>query len=216
MPASDFSTHDPDFTPEQVDQCARIIDGLKKINSKVMRLGGSLETLTSAAERVEALLASLDKVTEKRAIQTYRFEFDRNDPNNVLPFNPATGAFNPLSPALEMTLEGKKLVAQCEFSNCYESAPDSVQGGMVSAVFDQILAYAIMSEGKTGPTLWMKVTFRKPTPINEKLRFECAVDSVDGKKYLVKATCFFGDVCVAEAEGLILGAYDLAVTGGSE
>lgn len=215
MPISDFSPHSPDFTQEQEDQCSRIIAGLRTINSKIVRLGGSLAGLTSAADQVEALLESLGEVTQARAMASFRFAFDRDHPNNVLPFNPATGAFNPIAPNIEITLEGRKLVAVCEFPDCYESGPDSVQGGMVAAIFDQLLAYAVMAEGKMGPTLWLKVMYLKPTPIKHRLRFEGVVDSVDGRKYFAKGSCYRGDEKVSEAEGLILGAYDLKVTGGN-
>jgi acyl-coenzyme A thioesterase PaaI-like protein len=214
MPASDFSSSDPDFSQKQEEQCARIIDGLRQINTKIVRLGGSLDALTSTADRIEALLESLDEVTQARAMESYRFEFDLDHPNNVIPFNPATGEFNPIAPKLKMALAGKKLVAHCEFSNCYESAPDTVQGGMVAAVYDQVLAYSVMVEGSTGPTIWMRVSYLKPTPINEPLRFECAVDSIDGRKFSVKGSCHHGDEKVSEAEGLILGAYDIPQAGG--
>jgi hypothetical protein len=49
MPASDFSCHDPAFSPQQVEQCARIIDGIRKLNAKIVRLSGSLDSLTAAA-----------------------------------------------------------------------------------------------------------------------------------------------------------------------
>ena len=214
MPASDYASHDPDFTQAQIDQCARIIDGLKEISARIVRLGGSLEDLTSVADRVDGLLGSLDPITQARAIESFRFEFDHDDPNNVIPFNPATGRFNPLSPKLEMSLEGKKLVAYCEFSNCYESAPDTVQGGMVSAVYDQLLSYSIMAEGFVGPTMWIKVDYLKRTPINERLRFEAETVSVDGKEWSVRGTCHRGDVKISEAEGVILGAYEMTQSGG--
>jgi hypothetical protein len=214
MPAADFSSHDPDFSREQEDQCARIVAGLRKVSSKIVRLGGSLDALTSTADQVEALLASLDGVTQARAMESYRFAFDLDRPNDVLPFNPATGEFNPVAPSLKMSVERKKLLIHCEFPNCYESAPDTVQGGMVAAVYDQLLAYAVMVEGLTGPTLSIRVNFLKPTPINEPLRFEAAVDSIDGKKYSVKGSCYRGEEKVTEAEALILGAYELTLLGG--
>jgi acyl-coenzyme A thioesterase PaaI-like protein len=215
MPASDFSTQDPDFSQEQEEQCARLIAGLRKVNSKIVRLGGSLDALTSAADRVEALLASLDEVTQSRAIPSYRYEFDPARPNDVIPFNPATGEFNPISPGIEMSVEGKKLVATCEYSNCYESAPDTAQGGMVAAVFDQVLAYAMMLEGATGPTLWLKVNFLKPTPINQPLRFEAEVTAIEGRKVSVRGSCYCGDLEVSSAEALILKSYDIPFIGGT-
>jgi hypothetical protein len=214
MPAADFSSHDPDFSPEQEDQCARIVAGLRKVSSKIVRLGGPLDALTSTADQVEALLASLDGVTQARAMESYRFAFDLDRPNDVLPFNPATGEFNPVAPSLKMSVEGKKLLIHCEFPNCYESAPDTVQGGMIAAVYDQLLAYAVMVEGLTGPTLSIRVNFLKPTPINEPLRFEAAIDSIDGRKYSVKGSCYRGEEKVTEAEALILGAYELTLRGG--
>ena len=214
MPASDFASHDPDFSRAQRNQCARIVEGLRAINARAVRLGGSLDALTSAADRVEALLESLDEVTEARAMESFRFEFDLDDPNNVLPFNPATGEFNPIAPRLKMALEGKKLVVHCEFSNCYESAPDGVQGGMVASVYDQLLSYCIMAEGFVGPTIWIRVDYMRPTPINEPLRFEAVVDSVDDRKFSVNGSCYRGEKKITEAEALILGAYEIKPIGG--
>jgi acyl-coenzyme A thioesterase PaaI-like protein len=213
MPLIDFSSHDPDFSQQQVNQCARIVAGLRKINEKIVRLSAPLDVLTAAADQVEALLESLDAVTQQRAMETFRYEFNRNAPNGAMPFNPATGEFNPVAPPMQTELDGKKLIAHLEFPNCYESAPDSVQGGMVAAVFDQLLAFAMMAEGATGPTLWLNVKYLKPTPIKQPLRFECEVDSIDGKKFAVKGSCHHGDVKVSEAEALILKVMEMPVVG---
>ena len=214
MPARDFSTYDPQFTEAQEEQCARIVAHVRALNSKVVRLGGSLGALTAAADRIEAVLESLDDVTQTRAMESYRFVFDLDRPNDVIPFNPATGSYNPLSPQVDMTVEGNKLIAMCTFPNCFESAPDTVQGGMVAAVYDQVLAYATMVAGVTGPTLWLRIGYLKPTPINEPLRFECEVESVDGKKYTAKGCCYRGDERVSEAEALMLASYDIELKGG--
>lgn len=216
MPTSDdYFSDDPEFGRAHAAQCVRIVEGLREINSKVLRLGGSLGALTEAADRVDALLASLDEVTRTRAIAGYRGEFDRSAPNDVLPFNPGTGPLNPIAPRLEMTVEGNTLVAHCEFSRCHEGGPDTVHGGIIAAVYDQLLAYATMIEGKTGPTLWLKVSYLKPTPVNQPLRFEAEVTAVDGRKYSVAGGCYHGTVKVTEATGLMLGTYDIPVTRGA-
>jgi len=214
MPLIDFASKDPEFSQAHADQCVRIVEGIRKINAKILHLGGSLDALTAAAERVEELLEALDDVTSARAVETYRGAFDLADPNNVLPFNPATGVLNPIAPKLEMAVDGKTIVTYCEFSRCHEGGPDTAHGGMIAAVYDQLLAYATMLEGKTGPTLWLKVSYLKPTPVNERLRFETLVTSVDGRKYSVSGSCYRGEIKVSEAEGLMLGAYDVPVVGG--
>ena len=213
MPAIDFSTHDPKFSPEQEEQCARIVAGVRALNSKIVRLGGTRGALSAAADRVEALLESLDEVTQTRAMESYRFAFDLNRPNDVIPFNPATGALNPLSPQLDMRIEGNTLIADCTYPNCFESAPDTVQGGMVAAVYDQLLAYATMVAGVTGPTLWLRVAYLKPTPIGEALRFECRVEPSEGKKYTATGACYHGSKKVSEAEAMMLASYEIELKG---
>jgi acyl-coenzyme A thioesterase PaaI-like protein len=216
MPLSDFASHDPDFSAEQVAECARIVDGLRAINTKIVRLSGSVEELAAAADRIEALAAALDAVTQHRAMETFRFRFDSEEPNSVMPFNPATGAFNPIAPKLQMRQEGEKLVTELAFPSNYESAPDAVQGGMVAACFDQLLAFAVMVHGKTGPTTSLTVDFVKRTPINQPLRFESWVEAVDGEKFTARGSCFHGDVKVSEAEAEILGRVPLPVAAGGE
>jgi acyl-coenzyme A thioesterase PaaI-like protein len=208
-----FSSRVPEFSEAHAEQCLRIVAGLRTVNSKVLDLGGSLDALTAAADRVEALIASLDEVTRTRAIESYRGAFDPRAPNDVLPFNPASGVLNPIAPKVEMSVEGKRLVAHCEFARCHEGGPDTAHGGMIATVYDQVLAYATMIEGKTGPTISLKVTYLKPTPVNEPLRFETMVTAIDGRKYTVSGACYRGDVKVSEAEGLMLGAYDIPAAG---
>lgn len=63
-------------------QCGRIIDGLRKVNAKIVRLGGSLDSLTSAADQVESLPESLSEVTRARAMESEptQKEVSRGDP----------------------------------------------------------------------------------------------------------------------------------------
>jgi len=100
MPMNDLGSHDPAFSAEQVAQCARIVDGLREIGTKVVRLSSSLE-----------------------------------------------------------------------------------------------------------------VQFLKRTPIEQPLRFETWVDEVEGDRYRARGFCMLGDTRISEAQGLIIGKYDLPVTG---
>ncbi|MDG2303954.1 MAG: hypothetical protein P8R42_04735 [Candidatus Binatia bacterium] len=213
MPISDFGSHDPEFTRAQKDACARIIDAVRALNTKVVRLSGSVAELNEAADHIEQVTASLDPVTASRAIETFHFEFDPNDPNRVMPFNPATGAMNPMAPKIVMRLDGDTLVGEFAFPSNYESGPDIVQGGMVAAFYDQLLAFAVMSRGRTGPTLWIRVSYLKRTPIEQPLRFEAQVVEIDGDNYLARGVCYLGDTKVSEAEAAVLGKLDMPLVG---
>lgn len=213
VPLSDFGAHDPEFTQKQKDACARIVDAVRALNTKVVRLSGSAEELNAAAERIEATTASLGSITERRAIETFHFDFDPDDPNRVMPFNPATGRFNPVAPRVEMRLDGETLVGEFAFPSNYESGPDTVQGGMVAAFYDQLLAFAVMSRGRTGPTLWIRVSYLKRTPIEQPLRFEAEVVEIDQDHYTVRGACFLGDTKVSEAEAAVLAKIDMPLVG---
>ena len=209
MPLSDFGSHDPDFTQLQKDACARIVDAVRALNTKVVRLSGPVEDLVAAADRIEALTRSLDPITQTRAIETFHFDFDPREPNRVMPFNPASGAMNPVAPKVEMRLEDDRLVAEFAFPSNYESAPDTVQGGMVAAFYDQLLAFAVMARGRTGPTLWVRVSYLKRTPIEKPLKFEARVEELDGDTFTVRGACYHGDTKVSEAEAAVLGKIDM-------
>lgn len=56
----------------------------------------------------------------------------------------------------------------------------------------------------------------KRTPINQPLRFEAWVEAVDDERFLVRGSCFHGDVKVSEAEALVLGRVPLPVVAGTE
>jgi predicted thioesterase len=60
----------------------------------------------------------------------------------------------------------------------------------------------------------LKVSYFKPTPINRRLRFECAVEAIDGRKVSVTGSCHHGDEKISEAQALILAAHELEVRGG--
>ena len=50
----------------------------------------------------------------------------------------------------------------------------------------------------------LTVHYRSPTPLHTELRFEGALDGVDGRKILTRGELWAGDVLCAEAEGLFI------------
>ena len=123
---------------------------------------------------------------------------------------------NPVAPKIAMRLDGDTLVGEFAFPCNYESGPDTVQGGMVAAFYDQLLAFAVMSRGRTGPTLWLRVSYLKRTPIEQSLRFEADVIEIEGDNYTVRGACYLGDTKVSEAEAAVLGKIDMPLADQSE
>jgi acyl-CoA thioesterase FadM len=50
----------------------------------------------------------------------------------------------------------------------------------------------------------LTIRYRKPTPLDTELRFEAAVQRVEGRKIFAEGRLYAGDVLTAEAEGIFI------------
>lgn len=120
--------------------------------------------------------------------------------------SPLVGEANPLAPpaTLAVDAEREKVFGEVYFGRAYEGAPGCVHGGFVAAVFDEALGMATVFSGKPGMTGWIKVSYRKPTPLETLLRVTAQMDQLEGRKIHTSAELFAGDSMVAEATGLFI------------
>jgi acyl-coenzyme A thioesterase PaaI-like protein len=120
--------------------------------------------------------------------------------------SPLVGQANPLAPPAELAAndETGQIDGQVYFGPAFEGAPGCVHGGFVAALFDEALGMACIFSGKPGMTAWIKVSYRKPTPIETPLRLVARMDSIEGRKISNSGEIFAGDVLVAEATGLFI------------
>ncbi|MHB1711905.1 MAG: PaaI family thioesterase [Acidimicrobiales bacterium] len=72
-------------------------------------------------------------------------------------------------------------------------------------LFDDVLGRLANSVGGgIGRTAYLKVNYRKITPIGVELQVEGSVDQVEGRKRWVSARLLDGDTLIADAEGLFV------------
>ena len=87
------------------------------------------------------------------------------------------------------------------FGAAYEGPPGHVHGGMVAAMFDELLGRAQQSAGFTGR---LTITYRRPTPLHRELDLIGWFDRVDGRKRWMKGECRLDGELLTEAEGLFI------------
>src|SRR3954447_12596972 len=162
------------------------------------------DELERAAEAAAAFADRLDALPER----TRQWEVSEAGlfPRDFVAFSPVSGVSNPLAPPLRLTLEpgeGEEYVVTGEvtFGAAYEGPPGHVHGGLVAAMFDELLGYAQLSPGFTA---YLKVDYRKPTPLRRRLDLVAWVDSVDGRKRMVRGLCTLDGRLLSEAEGLFI------------
>ena len=70
------------------------------------------------------------------------------------------------------------------YGTAYEGPPGSVHGGVVAAMFDEVLGMTQSLSGQPGMTGTLRIRYRRPTPLHRELRFEGTLDRVDGSQDL--------------------------------
>jgi hypothetical protein len=81
----------------------------------------------------------------------------------------------------------------------------AAHGGTLPLLFDDLLGRIANSGSRAvSRTAYLKVNYRKITPIGVELRVEATVDRIEGRKRWVSGRLFHGDALVADAEGLFI------------
>ena len=118
--------------------------------------------------------------------------------------NALAGWSNPLSPGLNIWLDGDRAHGTVNCGWAYEGPPGHIHGGYVAAIMDQFLGMAQIIGKKPGMTGTLTTRYRKPTPLNTDLQLEAEVFVLEGRKTLVKGEMRVGDVVTATCEGLFI------------
>jgi len=122
--------------------------------------------------------------------------------------SPLRGRLNPIAPPLSVERveaeDGLRLVGRATLSCAYEGPPHGVHGGIVAALFDEILGAAQNLAPPVGVTAKLEIRYRHVTPIEEELRFEAWVEENRDRRIRIHATCHAGEMLTADARGLFV------------
>lgn len=127
-----------------------------------------------------------------------------NDFTEFFPYSPLIGSHNPLAPPARFEIRGGRVHGSVRFGAAYVGPPGSVHGGVIAALFDELLGCANLASEVGGMTGTLRVQYRSPTPVGEELRLEGWVERVDGRKVFTRGTIHHGDVLTAEADGVFI------------
>lgn len=184
----------------------RMAGQMREIIDLMVASQAPTDLLTVAADRMGDLIAEMAKWPSGRTYEGFAESATAGgDPNATFDHSPILGLANPLSPPLEVEIEGDRVVAHVRFGAAYEGPPGCVHGGYVAAVFDELLGATQTLSGTAGMTARLIVNYRRPTPLHTDLAMEGRLVRVDGRKVFVEGTCAAADGQVtAEAEGLFV------------
>ena len=182
----------------------QLAEQMRRIIARLAVVRPPAEELLRAAEAAAAFADRLDALPERS--RTWEVSEAGLLPRDFVAFSPVSGLSNPMSPPVRLQVEegdggGVLITGQVTFGPAYEGPPGHCHGGWVAAMFDEALGFAQLAPGFTA---YLHVNYRRPTPLNTKLDLRAWVDSVDGRKRLVKGECRNGDELLSDAEGLFI------------
>ena len=128
------------------------------------------------------------------------------DLNAALPFSPVMGRYNPLAPPLQVSLEAERIVGRVRLQEAHQGLPGLVHGGVLSAIFGEVLAMATLMAGRPGTVANLNVEFFEPVPLFEELRFEAWIERVGRRRVEAHGKCRLGSDLLAEARGSFHGS----------
>jgi hypothetical protein len=191
----------PDHPPQVGAEIDELAGELRRVLVRALEVRPRAGELRPLIEQARALGDALEQVSnvhrpaDGAVARPY-------DPNR---FNPVSGASNAVAPPLVMWdsdgPEGPGSEGRIRFSLIHQGGPGHAHGAMVTAMYDDLLGRSQRSAGFTG---WIKVTFRRPTPLHRELQLRAWVAKEDGRKRWLHGTCHLDGELLTEAEGLFI------------
>ncbi|MBU3690304.1 MAG: hypothetical protein B7C54_11020 [Acidimicrobiales bacterium mtb01] len=161
-------------------------------------------TVSSIAELVERAARELAAGPHGRAYHGTAEGSLGGVPSGFQSHSPVTGPLNPLAGPVRLTASEREVIAEVTYGDAYEGPPGHVHGGVIAALFDEVLGLAQALSGNPGMTGRLEISYRSPTPLHTPLRVVGRFDRVEGRKIYTSGEVMAGDRLCAEAVGLFI------------
>jgi hypothetical protein len=182
---------------------ARLADEMRRIIERLAIVRPPAEELRQAAEAASAFADRLEGFPERQ--RSWEVSEAGLLPRDFVAFSPVSGRSNAIAPPVSLTAvdgpEGAHIEGEVSFGPAYEGPPGHVHGGLIAAMFDELLGFAQQGPGFTAT---LTVSYLRPTPLNRRLTLRASVERVDGRKRTIRGTCELDGEVLSEADGLFI------------
>ncbi len=115
-----------------------------------------------------------------------------------------TGPANPMAVDFQARREGDEVVADACFGAAFEGAPGRVHGGMVAAVFDDLVGFILGMVGQPGFTGRITVVYTAPVPTERPVEFRARLRERAERTLVVDAEVRLGERILATCEATMV------------
>ena len=127
-----------------------------------------------------------------------------DDPSAFFPYSPVVGPLNPLAPPIRLRFDGERMTGTTVLEASYVGPPNSVHGGVIALVFDELLGSTNVCLGLGAFTGTLSVRYERTTPVGAELVLESWLDRIEGRKVFTKGTISDAGGVTARAEGIFI------------
>jgi len=187
-----------------------LAEALREIAASLTRVEVSEEDAREALALARSLAARLRGPRRQRWYERAERASPEGDaPNAFHILSPVSGLLNPVAPLLKIERvqrdDGRPgLRGHTRLPSTYEGPPHGVHGGIVAALFDEILGAAQGLAPPPGVTAKLEIRYRHLTPVDEDLRLEAWVVETRDRRVHARATCHAGETLTATATALFM------------
>ena len=118
--------------------------------------------------------------------------------------NPLTGSMNPIAPPAVYEYGDHSITARLRFNEAYQGPPACVHGGMVAAIFDDVLGRTRHFTGRNCVTGSLTISYKKPTPLNADLVLVATIKEILERKFIVSGELSLDGETLATAEAIFV------------
>lgn len=195
----------PEPTPEYLVR-RRIGAALKDITDRMVRCDAGVDVLEAIAAELEATAAKTSGFGRRSQSAIYQKFFartaSRQDVLDILDYEIFTGRSTPISPPMELWLDGDKVRGKANLGITFQGPPGRVHGGVIAAMLDVLMAKTQDLSGSVGVTGTLNIRYIRATPLKTDIDMEARILRTEGRKLFCEGRFFVNGEQTVHAEGI--------------
>lgn len=185
----------PDPTLKGGPDYGRFIDALRTLQDRARAALPPDAVVTELADQLEAM---------NKLLAPYEVS-EWDSPSGRRTDLPLRGSIL-LVPMTIESFDNGVLTGTATFGRYHLGRNGAVHGGCLGLLFDTIFGTGslLLTDLRKLRTAYLNINYRKITPIEKELRYDCTLDRVEGRKVFMTGRLLDGDEVLAEAEALFV------------
>src|SRR3954447_23815151 len=197
------------------DMLARVraATALRRLGHGIVGHDVPAAVLSKIAETVESWFPDVESAPRRsRSIELMKRMKQHicERPGEGAPMGPSpdcvvSGEANPMGLDVQFFREGDEAVSRVVLGPAFEGAPNRAHGGVVAAIFDDLMGFVLTIVESPAYTAELTVRYKRPTPVGEEIEFRAGLVDRRGRRLRIEAAATdAAGTKIATAAGLFI------------